>query len=224
MRVLIVEDDGLLARSLVRGLRAEGYAVDVARDGVEGLYLARENGYDALILDLLLPGMNGYRVCGELRAAGQDLPVLMLTAKSGVWDEAEGLDTGADDYLVKPFEYPVLLARLRALIRRGPARLPPVLVHGPLTVDPARHRCTLRGAELDLTPREFALLRYLLAHPSLTHTKQELLDHVWGEHEAGDHNVVQVYVSALRRKIDEPGGASLIETVRGVGYRLAGAG
>jgi DNA-binding response OmpR family regulator len=222
MRILIVEDDGLLARSLARGLGAEGYAVDLAADGVEGLYLAREYDYDAMILDVLLPGMNGYRVCAELRASGADLPVLMLTAKDGTWDETEGLDTGADDYLVKPFRYPVLLARLRALIRRGPARLPPVLAHGPLTMDPGRHRCTLSGEPLDLTPREFALLRYLMAHPSATLSKQDLLDHVWGENDS-DHNVVQVYVSALRRKIDPPDDASLIETVRGVGYRLADA-
>jgi DNA-binding response OmpR family regulator len=143
----------------------------------------------------------------------------MLTAKGGSWDETEGLDTGADDYMVKPFQYPVLLARLRALLRRGPARLPPVLVHGPLELDPARHGCTLKGKDLDLTPKEFALLRYLLAHPDQAHSNQDLLHHVWGETE-GDHNVVQVYVSALRRKIDQPGAASFVRTVRGVGYRL----
>ena len=220
MRILMIEDDELLSGSLARGLGAEGYSVDVAPDGLEGLYLARENSYDALILDVLLPGMSGYRVCEELRATGQDLPVLMLTAKAGEWDEAEGLDTGADDYLVKPFSYPVLLARLRALLRRGPARLPPLLVHGPLTMDPGRRRCTLGGNQLNLTPREFSLLRYLLTHPTLTHSKQDLLDHVWGENDAGDYNVVQVYISALRRKIDRPGAPSLIETVRGVGYRL----
>ncbi len=219
-----MEDDALLARSLARGLGAEGYAVDCAADGTDGLHLAKENDYDAMILDVLLPGLNGYRVCAELRAAGRGMPVLMLTAKDGTWDEAEGLDTGADDYLVKPVRYPVLLARLRALIRRGPARLPPVLTHGPLSMDPGRHRCTRSGAALDLTPREFALLRYLLTHKPAALSKQDLLDHVWGENDAADHNVVQVYISALRRKIDTPGQASLIETVRGVGYRLADAG
>ena len=223
MRILIVEDDALLARSLARGLGAEGYAVDLAVDGTDGLYLAQDRDYDAMILDVMLPGLNGYRVCAELRAAGAELPVLMLTAKDGTWDEAEGLDTGADDYLVKPFQYPVLLARLRALLRRGPARLPPVLTHGLLSMDPARHRCTLSGEELDLTPREFALLHYLLAHPAATHSRWDLLEHVWGETEAADFNVVQVYVSALRRKIDRPATPSLIETVRGVGYRLADA-
>ncbi len=221
MRILVVEDDELLGRSLARGLAADGYTVDVAVDGAEGLYLARENGYDAMILDVLLPGMNGYRVCAELRAAGADLPVLMLTAKGGTWDEAEGLDTGADDYVVKPFQYPALLARLRALLRRGPSRLPPVLIHGPVALDPGRHLCTLNGAKLDLTPREFALLRYLLAHPDLTHSKQDLLDHIWSEPGKADYNIVQVYVSALRRKIDEAGQPSFLETVRGVGYRLA---
>jgi DNA-binding response OmpR family regulator len=224
VRILLVEDDELLAASLARGLRAEGYAVDRAADGVDGLYRAREYDYDAMVLDVLLPGLDGYRLCAELRAGGRGLPVLMLTAKDGPWDEAEGLDTGADDYLVKPFQYPVLLARLRALLRRGPARLAPVLVHGPLSVDPARHRCWLSGSEVDLTPREFALLRYLMAHPRVVLPKQDLLDHVWGDNDAADHNVVQVYVSALRRKIDAPGQPSLIETVRGIGYRMADAG
>jgi DNA-binding response OmpR family regulator len=221
MRILIVEDDALLARSLSRGLGVEGYAVDLAADGVSGLHLAVENSYDAMILDLLLPKMNGYQVCAALRAAGRDVPVLMLTAKDGEWDEAEGLDTGADDYLVKPFRYPVLLARLRSLLRRGPARLPPVLRHGPLSLDPARHACSRSGTPLDLTPREFALLRYLMTHPSTVLSKQELLDHIWGDSDAADYNLVEVFVSSLRRKI---GDGSLIETVRGVGYRLRVAG
>jgi DNA-binding response OmpR family regulator len=224
MRILVVEDDELLARTLVRGLAAEGYAVEVAANGVDGLHLAREHDYDAMILDILLPGLNGYRVCAELRAAGRDLPVLMLTAKDGDWDQADGLDTGADDYLVKPFRYPVLLAHLRALLRRGPARLRPVLRHGPVALDPARHSCTRSGADVELTPREFAVLRYLMAHPGETVPKQELLDHVWGENDAADHNVVQVYISSLRRKIDAGDEPSLVETVRGVGYRLRDAG
>ena len=223
MWILVVEDDALLSASLARGLRAEGYAVDVAMDGVDGLHLATENDYDAMILDLLLPGLNGYRLCSTLRAAGSRLPVLMLTAKDGEWDEAEGLDTGADDYLVKPFHYPVLLARLRALLRRGPSRLPPVLRHAGLVLDPGRHQCTRDGLPLELTPREFALLRFLMAHPAAVLSKQELLEHVWGENEAADHNVVEVYISSLRRKIGQPGRASLIETVRGVGYRLCDA-
>ena len=221
VRVLVVEDDALMSGSLARGLVAEGYAVDVAETGLDGLHLARENAYDAMILDVLLPELDGFQVCAKLRAEGADLPVLMLTAKDGTSDVAGGLDSGADDYLVKPFEYPVLLARLRALLRRGPARLPPILTHGQLAMDPGHHRCTLGGVVLELTPREFDLLRYLLSYPSTTHTRWELLEHVWGENDAADFNVVQVYVSALRRKLDRPGRASLIETVRGVGYRLA---
>jgi len=221
MRVLVVEDDDLLARSLSRGLTAAGYAIEVAADGIDGLHRAREFDYDAMILDVLLPGLNGVRLCAQLRADGRDVPVLMLTARDGAADHVAGLDAGADDYLAKPFTYPVLLARLRALLRRGPARLPPVLRHGPLALDPARHRCTRDGARLDLTPREFAVLRYLLAHRDETVAKQELLDHVWGDNDAADHNVVQVYVSSLRRKIDADGQPSLIETVRGVGYRMA---
>jgi DNA-binding response OmpR family regulator len=220
MRVLVVEDDELLASALSRGLTAEGYAVEVARDGVDGLHRATEFDYDAMILDVLLPGLNGVSVCTQLRADGRDLPVLMLTARDGVADHIAGLDAGADDYLAKPFKYPVLLARLRALLRRGPARLPPVLRHGPLTLDPARHRCARDSAELDLTPREFAVLNYLLARREATVTKQELLDHVWGDNDAADHNVVQVYISSLRRKIDAERQPSLIETIRGIGYRM----
>jgi two-component system, OmpR family, response regulator len=220
MRVLVVEDDELLASALSRGLAAEGYAVEVAADGVDALHRATEFDYDAMILDVMLPGLNGVGVCTQLRAADRDLPVLMLTAKDGSDDHVAGLDAGADDYLAKPFKYPVLLARLRALLRRGPARLPPVLRHGPLTLDPAQHRCTRDGEELELTPREFAVLRFLLTHREVTVTKQELLDHVWGDNDAADHNVVQVYVSSLRRKIDAAGQLSLIETVRGVGYRM----
>jgi DNA-binding response OmpR family regulator len=222
MRILVVEDDELTARALERGLAAEGYAVEVASDGVDGLHRARELSYDAMILDLMLPGISGQAVCSELRAAGRDLPVLMLTALGDPAGHAAGLDIGADDYIVKPFAFPVLLAHLRALLRRGPARLPAVLRNGPLTLDPARHACTKDGRALDLTPREFAVLRYLMSHVAATVSKQELLDHVWGENDAADYNVVQVYVSSLRRKIDGEGDGSLIETVRGIGYRMAG--
>ena len=222
MRVLVVDDDELLTSALSRGLSAEGYAVEVALDGVDGLHRATEFDYDAMILDVLLPGLDGVRVCAQLRAADRDLPVLMLTARDGAPDHIAGLDAGADAYLAKPFKYPVLLARLRALLRRGPARLPPVLRHGPLALDPARHRCTSDGLDLDLTPREFAVLHYLLAHRDVAVGKQELLDHVWGDNDAADYNIVQVYVSSLRRKIDTDGQPSLIQTVRGVGYRAGG--
>jgi two-component system OmpR family response regulator len=222
MRILVVEDDALTASSLRRGLAAEGYTVDVAGDGIDGLHRAREFSYDALILDLMLPGISGRSVCSELRAAGRDLPVLMLTALGDPADHAAALDIGADDYIVKPFSFPVLLAHLRALLRRGPARLPAVLRSGGLALDPARHACTNDGRVLDLTPREFAVLRYLMSHAGVTVGKQELLDHVWGENDAADYNVVQVYVSSLRRKIDSDESGSFIETVRGVGYRMRG--
>jgi two-component system, OmpR family, response regulator len=220
MRILVVEDDELTASALARGLAAEGYAVEVAGDGIDGLHRAREISYDAMILDLMLPGLSGLAVCAELRAARRDLPVLMLTALADPGDHAAGLDTGADDYLVKPFKFPVLLAHLRALLRRGPARLPAVLRNGGLALDPARHVCTRDGCVLDLTPREFAVLRYLMSYVGTTVSKQELLDHVWGENDSTDHNVVQVYVSSLRRKLDGEASASLIETVWGVGYRM----
>jgi DNA-binding response OmpR family regulator len=220
MRILVVEDDALTASALKRGLAAEGYAVEVARDGIDGLHRAREFSYDAMILDLMLPGISGIAVCAELRAAGRDLPVLMLTALGDPAEHTAGLDTGADDYLVKPFTFPVLLAHLRALLRRGPARLPAVLRNGGVALDPARHVCTRDGSVLDLTPREFAVLRYLMAHAGATVSKQELLDHVWGENDSADHNVVQVYVSSLRRKLDGGASGPLIETVWGVGYRM----
>ncbi len=220
MRILVVEDDELTASALERGLAAEGYAVEVASDGIDGLHRAKEFAYDAMILDLMLPGISGLTVCSELRAAGRDLPVLMLTALGDPADHTAGLDIGADDYIVKPFKFPVLLAHLRALLRRGPARLPAVLVNGSLALDPARHVCIQAGRVLDLTPREFAVLRYLMSHAGTTVSKQELLDHVWGENDSADHNVVQVYVSSLRRKLDSDGASSLIETVWGVGYRM----
>lgn len=224
MRVLLVEDDDLLVESLVRGLGAEGYAIDVARNGIDGLHMGRESAYDLVILDIMLPGLNGYRICEALRADGNPVPILMLTAKDGEWDQADGLDGGADDYLTKPFHYAVLLARMRALLRRGPSRTPPVFQHGSLRLDPSTHQVWRDGARVELTPREFAVLRYLLSRPGEVVTKQDLLDHVWGDRDVDGHNVAEVYVSSLRRKIGTPGNDSLIETVRGVGYILAGGG
>jgi DNA-binding response OmpR family regulator len=221
MRVLVVEDDELLADSLSRGLGAEGYVVEVARDGIDGLHMATEYRFDLMILDIMLPGLNGYQVCSRLRAAGVAVPILMLTAKDGEWDQAEGLDGGADDYLVKPFHYAVLLARLRALLRRGPSRTPPVLRHGDLYLNPATHRCRRAGQDIELTPKEFEVLRYLLSRAGEVVTKRELLDHVWGDYDLDRHNVVEVHISSLRRKIGATGTGSPIETVRGVGYQLA---
>lgn len=219
MRVLVVEDEELIARSLRDGLIGEGYAVDVATTGDEGLWRATERDYDVIVLDLLLPGLSGFEVCRALREAGNDTPVLMLTAKDGEYDQAEGLDTGADDYLTKPFSFVVLAARLRALIRRGPAERPPVLACGSLRLDPARRTCERNGVPIELTPREFALLRYLLHDPGRPMSKRELIERVWGDDEL-DANVLQVYVGYLRRKVDEPFGTDTIETVRGVGYRV----
>ncbi len=217
MRLLVVDDEPRMADALSRGLRAEGFAVDVARDGPGGLEAARFGGYDAVVLDVMLPRMSGYDVVRALRAEENWVPVLMLTAKDGEYDEADGLDCGADDYLTKPFSFVVLLARIRALVRRVPVARPAVLSVGPVELDPAAHRVTLDGRELSLAPREFALLEALLrAHPAVA-SKRSLLETVWGWTEEDDANVVEVYVGYLRRAI----GRERIETVRGVGYRFA---
>jgi DNA-binding response OmpR family regulator len=220
MRVLVVEDDKRLAGSVKRGLEAEGYAVDVALDGTDGKWLATEQDYDAIVLDIMLPGLNGYRVCEELREAGNWTPILMLTAKRGEYDEAEALDTGADDFLSKPFSFVVLLARLRALLRRGTRERPAVLHVGDLRVDPAARRVWRGEQEVLLTTREFAVLEYLVRHAGAVVQKGRLLEHVWDFDFEGDPNIVEVYVGRLRRKIDEPFGVSTIETVRGAGYRM----
>ncbi|MEV6393320.1 response regulator transcription factor [Streptomyces sp. NPDC051907] len=220
MRLLIVEDEKRLALSLARGLEAEGYAVDVVHDGLEGLHRAGEGSYDLVVLDIMLPGMNGYRVCGALRAAGHDVPILMLTAKDGEYDEAEGLDTGADDYLTKPFSYVVLVARIKALLRRrGRAGASPVLVVGTLRVDTAARRVHRDEDEVALTAKEFAVLEQLAVRAGEVVSKSEILEHVWDFAYDGDPNIIEVYVSALRRKL----GPARIQTVRGAGYRLVAA-
>ncbi len=216
MRLLVVEDERRLAISLAKGLRAEGFAVDVAFDGREGLYLAGEGRYDLAILDVNLPGMNGYNLCAALRAAGDNVPILMLTAKDGEYDEAEGLDTGADDYLTKPFSYVVLLARIRALLRRRGRDAAPVLRVGELVVDRGSRRVLRGGEEVAITAKEFALLEQLLLRVGEVVSKREIIEHVWDMAYDGAPNIVEVYVSALRRKL----GAEVIETVRGAGYRL----
>ncbi|GGY87981.1 response regulator transcription factor [Streptomyces poonensis] len=217
MRLLIVEDEKRLALSLAKGLTAEGYAVDVVHDGLEGLHRAGEGVYDLVILDIMLPGMNGYRVCAALRAAGHDVPILMLTAKDGEYDEAEGLDTGADDYLTKPFSYVVLVARVKALLRRrGTAGASPVRVVGDLKVDTAARRVFLTEREITLTAKEFSVLEQLVVRAGEVVSKSDILEHVWDFAYEGDPNIVEVYVSTLRRKL----GAHLIKTVRGAGYRL----
>ncbi|MEU7587508.1 response regulator transcription factor [Micromonospora sp. NPDC049230] len=217
MRLLVVEDEARLAAALQRGLEAEGFAVDVARTGPAGLDAARHGEYDAMILDVMLPGLSGYELVRQLRAEQHWLPVLMLSAKDGEYDQADGLDCGADDYLTKPFSYVVLLARLRALLRRGAPERPTVLEVGDLRLDPARRRVTRADAEVTLTAREFALLNYLMRRPGQVISKIELLDHVWNASLETAPNIVEVYVGYLRRKL----GRDRLETVRGVGYRLA---
>lgn len=220
MRVLVVEDEVHLAEAIAEGLTAEGFDVDAVHDGMDGLWRAREGSYDAIVLDVLLPGMNGYRVCKTLRDEEIWTPILILTAKDGEWDEAEALDTGADDFLSKPFSFVVLLARLRALFRRGAPPRPAVLEVGPLRLDPASRTAAHGDTEVTLTAREFSLLEYLMRRDGNVASKPEILDHVWGMDFAGDPNVVEVYIGYLRRKIDQPFGTELITTVRGAGYRL----
>ncbi|WP_327151694.1 response regulator transcription factor [Nocardia sp. NBC_01329] len=224
MRLLIVEDEKRLASALAKGLSAEGFAVDVVHDGAEGLHRATSTDYDLIILDIMLPGMNGYRVCASLRAAGHETPVLMLTAKDGEYDEAEGLDTGADDYLSKPFSYVVLVARIRALLRRRTRGGVQVLRIGDLVVDPATHSCRRGDRDVSLTAKEFAVLEQLALRAGEVVSKADILQHVWDFAYDGDPNIVEVYISTLRRKIDTPFGCRTILTVRGAGYRLAARG
>lgn len=224
MRLLVVEDEPRLGAALKRGLEAEGFAVDVATTGTDGLWRAREVGYDAIILDILLPGMNGFRVCSTLRAEGIWTPILMLTAKDGEFDEAEALDGGADDFLSKPFSFVVLVARLRALLRRGAPERPAVLQVGDLTLDPSAHRVARGDQEIRLTPREFALLELFMRRAGEVLNKKEILEKVWDEHFEGDPNIIEVYVGYLRRKIDVPFGRQSLVTVRGVGYLLEATG
>jgi DNA-binding response OmpR family regulator len=219
VRLLVVEDEVRLARALRRGLLSDGFAVDIAVTGTSGLTAARDGDYDAILLDLMLPGMSGYDVVRELRAEGNGVPVLILTAKDGVRDQVDGLDLGADDYLVKPVSYAVLLARLRAVLRRHREPRPPVLAWGDVRLDPATHEVTLAGDKVALTPREYALLEFFLRHPDQVATKVELLDRVWDLNDR-DPNTVEVYVGYLRRKL----GVDVIETVRGSGYRLGSTG
>ncbi len=220
MRVLVVEDETKMAALLQRGLREEGYAVDVAADGREALWLATENPYDAIVLDVMLPDLDGFEVSRKLREAGKWSPVLMLTARDAVHDRVAGLDAGADDYLTKPFSFAELLARLRALLRRGAPDRPAVLQLGDLTLDPATRRVTRNGTPIELTAREFALLEYLMRHPGEVLSRTRLIEHVWDFAFEGDSNVVDVYVRYLREKVDRPFRRDSIETVRGAGYRL----
>ena len=220
MRILVVEDELKMASLLRRGLLEEGHAVDVARTGNDALWMAEAVEYDAVVLDLMLPGVDGIEVCRRLRVAGVWAPVLMLTARDAVEDRVAGLDAGADDYLAKPFSFAELLARLRALMRRGAAERPAVLRVDDLELDPAARSVARDGSSIDLTAREFALLEYLMRHPGEVLTRTQLIEHVWDFAYEGDSNVVDVYIRYLRNKVDRPFGRDQIETVRGAGYRL----
>jgi len=222
MRVLVVEDEQVMAQSLHWGLQAEGYVVDVAGDGIDGLWKAQENAYDVIILDVMLPGLDGYGVCSQLRAQQIWTPILMLTAMDEDLDHAEGLDSGADDYLAKPFSYPVLLAHLRALTRRGLGERPTLLHASGLTLDPASRTVTRDGAPLDLTTRDVAVLEHLMRRQGHVVSKNELLNHCWDEAFDGGPAVVEVQVHRLRRKLDRPDGQDVIRTVRGQGYLIGG--
>lgn len=223
MRILVVDDEERLAKSIARGLEADGFDVDVVHDGTDGLWRAREGTYSAIILDIMLPGMNGYEVCRTLRDEDIWTPILMLTAKDGEYDEAEGFEFGADDYLRKPFSHMVLTARLRSLIRRGSSTPSLMIEAGGLVLDPATRRCTRGEERIELTPREFAVLEVLMRKAPDAVAKQELIDEVWGIDFEGDPNIVEVYVGYLRRKVDKPFETGSVSTVRGYGYQVVDA-
>jgi two-component system OmpR family response regulator len=220
MRLLVVEDSPKMASLLRRGLTEEGYAVDLAANGEDGVWLATETEFDAIVLDIALPDIDGFEVCRRLRSADRWSPLLMLTARDAVADRVTGLDAGADDYLVKPFAFEELFARLRSLVRRGPHERPAVLRAGDLTLDPAAHTVRRGAREVSLTPKEFVLLRYLMEHPDEALTRGRLVEHVWDFAFDGDPNIVDVYIGYLRDKVDRPFGRRSIQTVRGIGYRL----
>ena len=220
MRVLIVEDEPRLSSTLAIGLRAEGFAVVEAANGIDGLWQATENDFDVVVLDIMLPGLNGYEVLRRMRTRSVWTPVLMLTAKDGEYDQTDAFDLGADDYLTKPFSFIVLVARLRALVRRAAPHKPPMLTAGTLTVDPGRRLVQRGDTVLSLTPREYGVLEYLMRNKNVAVTKADILRDVWDAHYDGPDNVVEVYVGYVRRKIDIPFGTTTIETIRGVGYRL----
>jgi two-component system OmpR family response regulator len=220
MRVLVVEDESKLAGLLVRGLREEGHVADAAGRGEEGLWMAKATAYDAIVLDVMLPGANGFETCRQIRAKGVRAPVLMLTARDSVEDRVAGLDSGADDYLVKPFAFAELLARLRALARRGELERPGVLEVDDLRLDPATRRVWRGTTPIQLSAKEFALLETFMRRPDEVLSRLHLLEHAWDFAYENRSNVIDVYVRHLRNKIDEPFGRQSLETVRGAGYRL----
>jgi len=220
MRVLVVEDETKMARAIRRGLENEGYSAETVATGDDAVFWATEQNFDAILLDVMLPGMDGYAVCRALRAASVWAPVLMLTSRGAVEDRIEGLDAGADDYLIKPFAFGELLARLRALLRRGPTDRAPEIIVGDIVIDPAAHTVTRAGVRIDLSPREFALLEFLASREGDVVRRGEILDHVWDYGYDGMSNVVDVYVGYLRKKLEKPFHSKVIRAVRGVGYVL----
>lgn len=220
MKVLLVEDEAAMVDALQRGLTAEGFVTEAAMNGVDGLWMAEENDFDVIILDIMLPGLSGYEVCRRLRAGGSTVPILMLTAKDGEYDEADALDLGADDFLSKPFSFVVLLARLRALLRRAPVDREPVLTAGSIRLDPAARRCWRGEEEVTLTAREFSLAEFLVRRKGQVVSRNTIAEHVWDSELDVDSNVIEVYIGYLRRKLDDGRTRGLIETVRGIGYRL----
>jgi len=220
VKLLLVEDDAKIAAAVTRGLEAEGFSIEVTSDGNDGLWRATESAYDLIVLDIMLPGRNGYQICAELRKAGIWTPILMLTAKDGDLDEAEALDTGADDYLTKPFSFPVLVARVRALLRRSGGQRPAPVEVGDLRIDTAEQRAFVGAVEVRLTAREFGVLEFLVRRAGQVLTKNEILAGVWDSAFDAESNIVEVYILRLRRKVDDPFGRCSIETVRGAGYRL----
>lgn len=220
MRILVVDDEVNLASSLQRGLRAEGFVVDVQHNGEDGLWAATENAYDVIVLDLMLPKLNGYKVLERLRQRGVWTPVLMLTAKDGEYDQTDAFDLGADDYLTKPFSFIILLARIRALLRRGAAERPAALTVADLVLDPSTHEVRRAGEQISLTPKEFSLLEYLMRNGGRVVSKSDIIANVWDSYFDGPLNVVEVYIGYLRKKVDAPYDRPLITTVRGFGYRL----
>ena len=221
MKILLIEDDKKIATAVKRGLEGEGFTVDTALDGTDGLWQAREGAYDALIVDLMLPGTNGFKICAQLREDDDWTPILVLTAKDGEYDQTEALDTGADDYLAKPFSFPILVARLRALLRRTSGTNPTPLAAGDLRIDPGQRKAWRGDIEVELTARQFDVLEFLMRRAGQVMSKTEILAGVWEYDFEGDPNIVEVYIRRLRTRIDQPFNRAAIETVRGAGYRLA---
>lgn len=220
MKILIVEDEASIVKALQTGLAAEGFVTEAAMNGIDGLWMAEENDFDVIILDIMLPGLSGYDVCRRLRSRGATVPILMLTAKDGEYDEADALDLGADDFLSKPFSFVVLLARLRALLRRAPIEREPVLTAGSIRLDPAARRCWRGEEEVTLTAREFSLAEFMIRRKGQVVSRNIIAEHVWDSELDIDSNVIEVYIGYLRRKLDDGRTKGLIDTVRGTGYRL----